>query len=287
MLNIIVPKKMIHLLELIRFNKPVGFMLLMWPCWFALATISQDQIKLIYWYVYFMIGAFLMRSAGCIINDLVDIDLDKKIQRTAKRSLTSKKISILEASLLLFVLLFLSLIILLQFKTNTILLGLASIPLVIIYPFMKRYTHWPQLVLGLLFNWGILIVSIEFYNEINLYLLVLYFACVFWTLAYDTVYAYQDRKDDIKNNIKSTAVLFGIRGHKFVLIFYIIFFLIIGFLGYNSSGTFLSLAVILSFIFVMILYLNKWELGSKSSSNYYFKFNNFIGLFCFLFLIIF
>mgnify|MGYP002854325502 CR=1 FL=1 len=275
------------MLDLIRFNKPIGFMLLMWPCWFALAILPHNQIELINWYIYFMIGAFFMRSAGCIINDLVDINLDKKIERTAKRPLTSKKISILEASLLLFVLLFISLIILLQFKANTILIALISIPLVILYPYMKRFTYWPQFFLGLAFNWGVLIVSIEFFNEINLYFFLLYFACVFWTLGYDTIYAYQDRDDDLKNKIKSTAVLFGALGNKFVKIFYTIFFLIIGFLGYKSSGTLHSLAVIFLFIFAMILYLNKWRLDSKNSSNYYFRFNNFIGLFCFLFLLIF
>ena len=198
-----------------------------------------------------------MRSAGCIINDLVDINLDKNIERTALRPLTSKKISIFEAVLLLFVLLFLSLIILLQFQTNTILTGLISIPFVIFYPYMKRYTHWPQLCLGLVFSWGVLIVSIEFFNEINLSLFLLYLACIFWTLAYDTIYAYQDREDDIKNNIKSTAVLFNTSGHKYVMIFYTIFFLIIGFLGYISSGNLLSFAMILIFIFAMIIYLNK------------------------------
>ena len=152
MLDIIVPKKITYFFDLIRFDKPVGFMLLMWPCWFALAYMPLNQVELIPWYIYFAIGAFLMRSAGCIINDLVDINLDKNIERTALRPLTSKKISILEAVLLLFVLLFLSLIILLQFQMNTILIGLISIPLVIFYPYMKRYTNWPQLCLGLAFN---------------------------------------------------------------------------------------------------------------------------------------
>ena len=287
MLDTLVPKKITYFLDLIRFDKPVGFMLLLWPCWFALAYLPLNQAELIHWYIYFLIGAFLMRSAGCIINDLIDINLDKNVERTALRPLTSKKISILEASLLLLVLLFFSLIILLQFNINAILTGLLSVPLIIFYPYMKRYTHWPQLCLGLAFNWGVLIVSIEFFNEINLYLFLLYLACIFWTLAYDTIYAYQDREDDIKNNIKSTAVLFNTLGHKYVMIFYTIFFLIIGFLGYISSGNLLSFAMILIFIFSMILYLNKWKLNSKNSSNHYFKFNNFIGLFCFLFLLIF
>ncbi len=165
MLDIVVPKKITYFFDLIRFDKPVGFMLLMWPCWFALAYIPLNQVELIHWYIYFAIGAFLMRSAGCIINDLVDINLDKNIERTALRPLTSKKISILEAVLLLFVLLFLSLIILLQFQINTILIGLISIPLVIFYPYMKRYTNWPQLCLGLVFSWGVLIVSMEFFDR--------------------------------------------------------------------------------------------------------------------------
>ena len=152
---------------------------------------------------------------------------------------------------------------------------------------MKRYTYWPQLCLGLAFKWGILIVSIQFFSEINLYFFLLYFACIFWTLAYDTIYAYQDREDDLKNNIKSTAVLFGILGHKFVMTCYTIFFLIIGFLGDKSSENLLSFGMIFIFILTMILYLNKWRLNSKDSSNYFFKFNNIVGLFCFFFLLIF
>ena len=146
MLDIIVPKKVLYFLDLIRFNQPIGFMLLMWPCWFALAYVPLNQIELIHWYIYFMIGAFLMRSAGCIINDLVDINLDKKIQRTAKRPLTSKKISILEASLLLLVLVFFSLIILLQFNINAILTGLLSVPLIILYPYIRYLVQHQQIL---------------------------------------------------------------------------------------------------------------------------------------------
>tara|TARA_Y100001970_G_C14109107_1_gene789817 strand:- start:111 stop:974 length:864 start_codon:yes stop_codon:yes gene_type:complete len=287
MLQNILPKKFNFFLELIRFNKPIGFMLLMWPCLFSLALIEKNQNQLINYYIYFIIGSFLMRSAGCIINDLIDINIDKKIERTSARPLTSNDISIKEAFFLLSFLLLLSLIILLQFKIQSILIGLASVPLIIIYPFMKRYTYWPQFFLGLIFSWGILIVSVEFYNKINFYFLLLYVGCIFWTLGYDTIYAYQDRKDDLLNNIKSTAVLFDSKGNFFVMFVYSIFFLIIGFLGYNSSSSFLSILVIIPFIFAMIIYLNKWNLNSKNSSNYYFKFNNFIGLFCFVFLMIF
>ena len=287
MLDKIIPKKIKHLIELIRLDKPIGFLLLMWPCWFALANLPQDNEELTYWYVYFVIGAFLMRSAGCIINDFVDINLDKNVARTAERPLTSKKVSLTEAIVLLLVLLFFSFYILLQFNYYAIVIGLASIPLVLFYPFLKRYTYWPQLGLGLVFSWGVLIVSIQFTGTISLSFLLLYIACVFWTLAYDTIYAYQDREDDIKNNVKSTAVLFGLNGRKYVRVFYSIFYVIIGFLGFYSSKSFLSLVVIITLIFVMNLHLNKWKLDSTNSSNHYFKFNNIIGLLCFLYLVIF
>ena len=287
MFDKIIPKKIKHIFNLIRLDKPIGFMLLVWPCWFALANTVQNNFKQISWYIYFFIGAFLMRSAGCIINDLVDINLDKNVERTSHRPLTSNKVTIREAMLLLIFLFFLSFLILLKFEFKTILLGIASIPLVIIYPFLKRYTYWPQLGLGIVFNWGILIVSIQFVGVISFNFLLLYIACIFWTLAYDTIYAYQDRSDDIKNKIKSTAVLFGSKGYKFVKIFYNIFFIIIGFLGFYSSQSFLSLVVIIALIIAMNIYLKKWKLDSKDSCNYYFKFNNIIGFFCFVFLIVF
>ena len=287
MLDKIIPKKIKHLFDLIRLDKPIGFMLLMWPSFFALASIPKNIIVHIEWYFYFLIGAFLMRSAGCIINDLIDIDIDINVTRTYARPLTSNKVSKTEAFLLLLFLLLFSFLILLQFNVNTILMGILSIPLIIVYPFLKRYTHWPQLGLGIVFNWGVLIVSIQFVGAITLNYIIMYIACISWTLAYDTIYAYQDRENDIINNIKSTAVLFGSSGFKYVQIFYNIFFITIGFLGFYSTQSFLSLIVIITLIIAMNLYLKKWELNSRKSSNYYFKFNNIVGLTCFLFLFLF
>jgi len=283
----IISTKFKLLFDLIRLDKPIGFLLLMWPCWFGLANIQKFEIKLLKWYFYFFIGSFLMRSAGCIINDIIDINLDKKIQRTASRPLTSKKISLFEAILFLIVLLLLSFFILLKFNIGSIFLGMASIPLIFLYPFLKRYTYWPQLGLGLVFSWGVLIVSMQFNLAITIDFLLLYIGCVFWTLAYDTIYAYQDLKDDIENNIKSTAVLFREKGKKIVIFFYSIFLIIIGLLGFYSSKSFLSLIVIFVMIVVIGFYLNKWQINSLVSSNYYFKFNNIIGFFCFLYLLIF
>ena len=167
MLNASLPSKIKSLLDLIRFEKPTGFTLLMWPCWFGLACLSTNQLNLIKWYILFLIGAFLMRSAGCIINDIIDINIDKNVQRTSQRPLVSKKVSILEAIIFLFVLLILSFSILIQFNTKAIVFSLLSMPLIVMYPIMKRFTYWPQLGLGVAFNWGVLIVSIQFYNYLS------------------------------------------------------------------------------------------------------------------------
>ena len=166
MLDINIPKKIVNLLELIRLNKPIGFMLLLWPCLFSLANISQNKLDLLYWYFYFIAGSFLMRGAGCIVNDLIDINIDKKVKRTSIRPLASGLISKVEAIIFLFILLIFSFLILLQFNLNAVFFALLSLPFIFLYPYMKRYTHWPQLVLGIVFNWGVLIVSIQFFDKI-------------------------------------------------------------------------------------------------------------------------
>jgi 4-hydroxybenzoate polyprenyl transferase len=286
MLDKIFPIKIQNFLNLIRFYNPIGFTLLMWPCWFALTLVPINQSNLFFWYLLFFIGAFLMRSAGCIINDLVDIKIDRKIQRTINRPLTSKKISVMEALIFLIILLSLSFIILIQFNFKTILTGIISLPLIILYPYMKRVTYFTQLFLGIVFSWGVLLVCIEFTEFFTLDFILLYIGCIFWTLAYDTIYAYQDKNDDESNNIKSTAVFFGNKGKLFVKFFYLIFFLIIGFISWKNNENLYSLSVIIMFIFGMNFLLNKWEPTLKKSSNFYFKFNNIIGLCCFLFLLI-
>ena len=282
-----IPSKIKSLLDLIRFDKPIGFALLVWPCWFSLASLSINPLNNLKWYFFFLVGSFLMRSAGCIVNDLVDIKIDKKVERTSQRPLVIKSVNISEAIIFLVLLLILSLLVLIQFNLNAIIIALLSIPLVILYPYMKRFTYWPQLVLGFVFNWGILIVSMQFNGYLSTSSMILYLGCIFWTLGYDTIYAYQDREDDIKNNIKSTAVLFGDKGKKYVLLFYIIFLIILGYIGFRTSDSIASIFVLILFLIAMGFFLNKWDLGSRSSSNYYFKLNNFFGLLCFIYLIIF
>ena len=281
----IFPEKINNYLELIRLNKPIGFMLLLWPCWFSLAYINLPQHTLINYYLLFLFGAVIMRSAGCIINDLVDQNIDSKIERTALRPIAAKKISNLHAIIFLIILLIIGLLILLQFKFETILTGLVCTPLIVMYPFMKRITFWPQLFLGIVFNWGIIICSVEFFGTITKEFLIFYLACIFWTIGYDTIYAFQDLKDDIKNKIKSTAVLFRDKGKYLVLTSYTLMFLLIGYLSFlktNKLVTMFFLIIIIIFIFFNLL---RWDHKSESNSGKIFRQNNTFGAMIFLYLL--
>jgi len=287
MLDSLVLKKITSYLDLIRFYKPIGFLLLMWPCWFSLSLMKLEINLLLSWLIIFLMGSFFMRSAGCIINDMVDKEIDKKVYRTALRPLASGNISLIEASILLFILLFLSLLILLQFKFFTMIIGLLSIPFVILYPFAKRFTHFPQIILGLIFSWGILIVAYEFNQKINLNHIVLYIACVFWTVGYDTIYAYQDKVDDIKNSIKSTAVFFDQNGKFFVFICYFIVISAFGYLGWSSSKSIFSLIIMAIIGFCTYIAIRKWDIDSVKSSAFYFRQNNIFAIMLFVYLSIF
>ena len=281
----IFPEKINNYLELIRLNKPIGFMLLLWPCWFSLAYTNLPQHTLINYYLLFLFGAVIMRSAGCIINDLVDQNIDSKIERTALRPIAAKKISNLHAIIFLIILLTIGLLILLQFKLETILAGLVCTPLIVMYPFMKRITFWPQLFLGIVFNWGIIICSVEFFGTITKEFFIFYLACIFWTIGYDTIYAFQDLKDDIKNKIKSTAVLFRDKGKYLVLTSYTLMFLLIGYLSFlktNKLVTMFFLIIIIIFIFFNLL---KWDHKSESNSGKIFRQNNTFGAMIFLYLL--
>ena len=287
MLDSLILKKISNYLELIRFSKPIGFLLLMWPCWFGLSLLNLEIEILISWLIIFLLGSFFMRSAGCIVNDIIDRDFDKSVERTKLRPLASNRISIVEAVLLLCSFLLLSLIILLQFNLYSIILGLISIPFVILYPFMKRITFWPQVFLGITFSWGALIVSTQFNQSITFQFGLLYIACIFWTLGYDTIYAYQDKEDDIKQNIKSTAVLFGDNGKWLVIICYLTVVLIFGYLGWKSSNSLISLFVIAIIGISTYIAIQKWDINSPESSNFYFRQNNNLAIMLFIYLLIF
>ena len=225
-----------------------------------------------------------MRSVGCIINDYFDRFIDKEVDRTSKRPLASGDVSFLEAILVMVPLLLFSLIILMYFNTFAIIITLASLPLVIMYPLMKRITYWPQLFLGLTFSWGVLIVAAQFQEFISIDSILLYIGCVFWTLGYDTIYSYQDRKDDIKIKLKSTAILFNDKGKFFVIFFYLMFAI---FLFFSTSLKLIESKslILLFFILGLLIYLIRWNINSSESCKKYFNSNNFIGLIVFVLLI--
>ena len=281
----IIPKKINNYLELIRLNKPIGFMLLLWPCWFSLAYIDLPENKLINYYFLFFVGAVVMRSAGCIINDLIDQKIDSKIVRTALRPIAAKQISNLQAVIFLIILLSIGFIILLQFKFETILAGLVCAPLIFLYPFMKRITFWPQLFLGIVFNWGIIICSIEFFGTITREFFIFYLACIFWTIGYDTIYAFQDLEADIKNNIKSTAVLFNEKGKYLVLISYTFMCLLIGYLSFIKSNELVIILFLLAIFIFIFFNLTRWDHKSESNSEKKFRQNNLFGAMIFLYLL--
>ena len=197
-----------HYLTLIRFDRPVGTYLLLWPtlCALWLAAEGVPDFKLL---IIFVLGTFFMRSAGCIINDYADRHLDSKVKRTANRPLATGLVSVKEALVLFTTLCLISFTLVLFTNVKTILLSFVALALAACYPFMKRYTHLPQLVLGAAFSWGIPMAFAAQRNELPQQLWLLYIAAVLWTVVYDTFYAMVDRDDDIKIGIKSTAILFG------------------------------------------------------------------------------
>lgn len=217
------PNGIIPYIKLSRLDRPIGIWLLMLPAWWSISAslIWENEFNGIWIYIYFFLGAVFMRGAGCTFNDLIDMKLDSRVQRTANRPLPSGDISVFRAISWLIIQSFIGLLILLQFKSLTILLGLSSLLLVAIYPFMKRITWWPQLFLGLAFNSGIILAWVEINNQISFVAIILYIGGVFWTLGYDTIYALMDMKDDRIAGIKSSAIYIGDKKIKlFLTIFY-------------------------------------------------------------------
>lgn len=206
-------------LRLARMDRPIGTWLLLLPCWWSLALASNGHPDL-YLMALFAIGSLIMRGAGCTVNDIVDRDFDGKVARTALRPIPAGEVSVKQAVAFLGFLLLMGLAVLLQFNTFTILLGISSLLLVALYPFMKRITYWPQAVLGLTFNWGALMGWAAVKGELSLAPGLLYAAGFFWTLGYDTIYAHQDKDDDEMIGVKSTALKLGTATPKWLALFY-------------------------------------------------------------------
>jgi 4-hydroxybenzoate polyprenyltransferase len=209
--------------HLARFDRPIGAWLLLFPCWWgqALGEVSLGRTYPNFWYlVLFVIGAFVMRGAGCTHNDIVDREYDKRVARTASRPIPSGRVTVLQAFIFGLGLCGVGLLVLLQFNRFTILLGIASLALVAAYPFAKRYTHWAQLMLGLTFKWGALVGWAAVTGSLGWPAVLLYIGSVLWTIGYDTIYAHQDKEDDAIIGLKSTALLFAEKTHYWVGGFY-------------------------------------------------------------------
>jgi 4-hydroxybenzoate polyprenyl transferase len=222
-------------LRLIRADKPIGTWLLFLPCLFGLFLAAKNQnVDMVYFAGLFFVGSFLMRSAGCVINDIFDRKFDRNVQRTRDRPIASGVISIKKALIFLAFLLFLAFLILLQFNSQTIILGFISLAFVAAYPLMKRIIFYPQVFLGLTFSLGILFASMAVLGKITLPILLLYFANIIWTIIYDTIYGYQDLADDLKIGVKSTSIKFGKNPQKifyFLSASYLFLLFLVGFLA--------------------------------------------------------
>ena len=210
-------------LRLARADRPIGVWLLLWPCWWslALAGIETGSSLPNLWYMtLFFIGAIAMRGAGCTYNDIADRDYDSRVSRTKWRPIPSGQVSVRQALVFMVALSLAGLAVLLQFNRFTILLGMVSLAIVAAYPFMKRFTDWPQAVLGLAFSWGALMGWAAVLGELSLAPLLLYAGAVAWTIGYDTIYAHQDKEDDALLGLKSTALMFGESTKPWLVLFY-------------------------------------------------------------------
>jgi len=236
-------------LRLARLDRPIGSWLLLMPCWWSsgLAGMQAGHLPSLWHIVLFFIGAFAMRGAGCTWNDLVDRDLDTKVERTRSRPIPSKQVTVTQAAAFMIAQALVGLLVLLQFNAFTILCGFASLLVVAIYPFMKRITYWPQIVLGLAFSWGALMGWPAAFGRLDWPALVLYAGSISWVIGYDTIYAHQDREDDMMIGIKSTALLFGERTQPMLAGFYAGAVVLIAIAGLMAHGGVIFLIGMLAF----------------------------------------
>ena len=274
--------------NLTRLNRPIGYLLLFWPCSWGLAyaySLNKNTETFLLYIVLFFLGAVLMRSAGCIVNDIVDRKLDKKVKRTQGRPLAASLISVERAFIYVIVLCGLAFCILIQFNFLTIFLGLASMILAFSYPFMKRITYWPQLFLGLTFNWGIIMAWASITDFLTIEIFLVYLAAIFWTLGYDTIYGLQDIKDDEIIGMKSTSIKFKENPKLFVSICYLINFILLFYIFKSFEFNLFSINVILLYVFSLFYQIFLFKKNKPETCLKAFKANNFTGLFLFIFTI--
>ncbi|MGV2432473.1 MAG UNVERIFIED_CONTAM: UbiA family prenyltransferase [Rickettsiaceae bacterium] len=274
-----VSNKFLDFLLLIRFWAPTGYILLFLPCAIGLGLYSNiyESYGLI---VLFFMGSMIMRSAGCIINDIWDRDIDKNVARTKLRPIASGAISIKEALIFCCVLSLFGLIILLQLSKNAILIGLFSSILVVIYPLMKRITFWPQFFLGITFNIGLLIAVAHLKYTITIPAIITYLGLIFWTLYYDTIYAFMDLEDDKKTGVKSLAIFIEGDCHKLWLVFFAVTALILVMIGLwmtDHNIKIIALATIISIVVIMWQIITL-KINLPLNCLIRFKSNNYLGI---------
>jgi len=275
-----------HFIDLTRLKKPIGFMLLFWPCAWGLTLaydFNQNLNDYYFYLILFFLGSILMRSAGCIVNDILDKEFDAKVFRTKNRPIASGKVSIKIAIFYSLFLCLLALLVLINFNLFTIILALGSMPLAFTYPLMKRYTYWPQLFLGITFNYGLILGWTSVKGEINIAPILFYLGAIFWTLGYDTIYGYQDLKDDEIIGLKSTSIKFKNNAKKFLYVCYSLLILFFIFGGYNMEfSNYYYLLLIFPFFQLFFFQVKTFDLRDPVSCFKAFKSNNFFGLIIFL-----
>ena len=272
---------------IMRLDRPVGCILLFYPICFSIFAFSDLNLKIVSLLIIFLIGSIVMRSAGCIINDLLDRDIDNKVRRTQNRPLVSNSLSIKNSIILLIVLLSIGLIVLTQLNLPSIILALVIVPLVFLYPLAKRYFFLPQFVLAFTYNWGCFIgwsslESPSSFTEIS----ILFLSLVLWTIIYDTVYATQDEDDDRKLSLKSSALLFG--KYKLVILNFliIIMYSLLMLFGKNLGFNFLFFIFLTLQLILNLMDLNYIWKNDSLRSGFYFNRNNYYGIFLLLSIII-
>ncbi len=273
-------------IDLTRLKKPIGYMLLFWPCAWGL-TLSYDFENSLNTYIFYLIlfftGSILMRSAGCIINDIWDKEFDKKVERTKNRPLASEKISVKLALIYSIVLCILAFFVLINFNLFTIILALGSMPLAFTYPLMKRYTYWPQLFLGITFNYGLILGWTSISGQIDYIPFIFYLGAIFWTLGYDTIYGYQDINDDEIIGLKSTSIKFKEFPKKFLIMVYSFFLISLILVGLQMNFDFIYFLLFLAVAYNLLFYqIYKFKKNDPAICLKIFKSNNFLGLLVYL-----
>ena len=270
-------------LRLARLDRPIGSWLLLMPCWWSSGLAGMHAGHLPSWrhVTLFFIGAFAMRGAGCTWNDLVDRDLDTKVERTRSRPIPSKQVTVAQAILFMLAQALVGLLVLLQFNYFTVLCGFVSLLVVAIYPFMKRITYWPQIVLGLAFAWGALIGWPATFGRLDWPALVLYAGSISWVIGYDTIYAHQDREDDALIGVKSTARLFGQRTHQALVAFYALAVALIGCAIWLAGGGWPAWFGLVAFAAHLAWQIARLKIGDPALCLRVFKSNRDAGLLLF------